>query len=104
MPTTREEKRIYWASHIKEWKASGETQRGYCRQHHLKPYQLTYWRQVFEFKLKTAQTSVSSGFVPVQVAPSRAQGLTVRLPSGVCVEGVHAGNLAVTQALIECLA
>lgn len=104
MSHTREEKRAYWANHVKAWKESGETQRNYCLQQHLKPHQLTYWKQVFEPHSEPMPTA--TGFIPVQVAssPSQAQGLTVRLRGGVCIEGVHAGNLTATRALIEWLA
>jgi len=33
MNNTREAKCAWWASHIQAWKASGEAQSGYCRQH-----------------------------------------------------------------------
>ncbi len=104
MNNTRKEKRAWWANHIKDWKASGKTQSSYCRQHRTKPHQLIYWRQVFA--PQSEQAPASSGFIPVQVAPSqpRSQGLTVRLSNGVCVEGVQASNLAVTRELIEWLA
>jgi len=103
MPSTREEKRVYWASHVKEWKASGETQSGYCRRHRLKAHQLSYWKQVFESNSSTEQTPTCSGFVAVQVADPHPQGLTIRLPNGLRLEGVHAENLVVVRAVISWL-
>ncbi len=104
MTSTREEKREYWTNQVNEWKASGETQRGYCRRHHLKPHQLTYWAQVFEEKSHTEHAPTTNGFVAVQVADSPIQGLTIRLPSGLRLEGIHAGNLALTREMIGWLA
>jgi len=103
MNNTRKEKRAWWANHIKDWKASGKTQSSYCRQHHIKPHQLTDWKQVFEPEAE--QTSISNGFVPVQVtaSPLPACGLTVRLSGGVCIEGIQADNLAITRKLVEWL-
>lgn len=101
MSDTREEKRAYWASHVKAWQESGETQRSYCHHHQLKPHRLTYWKQVFKPKPETTPMPAANGFLPVHVTSSAPQGLTVRLPSGVSIEGVHTGNLAETQALIE---
>jgi len=100
MSSTREEKRVYWASHVKEWKASGETQSGYCRRHRLKAYQLTYWKHVLESNSSTDQTPTCSGFVAVQVANPQPQGLTIRLPNGLRLEGVHAENLTLARDLI----
>jgi len=100
MPSSREEKRVYWASHVKEWKASGETQSCYCRRHRLKAHQLSYWKQVLESNSSTEHTPTYSGFVAVQVADPHPQGLTIRLPNGLCLEGVHAENLAVARDLI----
>ncbi len=104
MTNNREEKRNHWANHVMAWRRSGQTQRDYCRRHDLKLHQLTYWIRVFEAKPCVAQTSTANGFVAVQVADSPAQGLTIRLPNGLRLEGVHAGNLVVTREIIEWLA
>lgn len=100
MTNTREEKRTYWAKHIKQWRASGETQSSYCRHHQLKPHQMIYWRQLFEVQPKKERAPRASGFISVQVVDPPTQGLTVRFPCGVYIEGVHSSNLDIARALI----
>ena len=56
-----EQKRTFWKQHIDSWQETGLTQAEYCRRHHLKHYQLVYWKKRF---LKT-QTAVS--FVPFEL-------------------------------------
>lgn len=41
------EKRRYWKDHIDSWKASGQKQTQYCRQHDLKLHQFVYWRRKY---------------------------------------------------------
>ncbi len=97
------EKRDYWANHVKAWKASGETQSSYCRRHQLKPHQMTYWKSIFENDTQTAQADarLSNGFVSVQMAARPIpQGLTIRLPNGLQLEGVHIDNLTLIQEII----
>jgi hypothetical protein len=34
----------FWSAHVKQWQQSGLSQTAYCRQHGLKPTQLSYWK------------------------------------------------------------
>ena len=47
---TRENKRRFWAEHIRQWKVSGLSQSGYCREHELKPGSMTYWKKMTKTK------------------------------------------------------
>ena len=58
--STKAEKKDYWSQHIKQWKASGETQRHYCQHHQLKPHQFIYWKRIFSEQPKKEQ-SVTPG-------------------------------------------
>lgn len=103
---TKAEKRAYWANHIKQWNESGETQSHYCRRHQLKLHQLVYWKQVFGNtpKPKVKKPINTGGFIAVQLTPatdSPAQDLTLQLPNGLRIEGVHASNLAIIQEIIR---
>lgn len=100
MTNKREAKRSYWDTHVKAWRRSDETQRGYCHRHDLKLHQLVYWIGVCEAKPLTATKPTTNGFAAVHVANSHPQGLTIRLPNGLCLEGVHTGNLAETREII----
>ena len=101
-------KRAYWANHIKQWNTSGQTQSEYCRRHQLKLHQLVYWKQVFSNtpkpKVKKPVNTLSGGFVAMQLTPATeppAPDLTLQLPNGLRIEGVHASNLAVIQEIIR---
>lgn len=97
----KDERRDYWTKHVSGWKASGETRSGYCRSHDLKPNQLTYWIKALEPTLLPTEGTPAKGFIAVQVTePRGTAGLTIRLPNGVRLEGVQAGNLAVIRELM----
>ena len=103
MKTTKVTKRTYWAKQVEEWKASGDSQSRYCRRNNLNTYQLTYWAQVFKSKPKAIRSKAAKGFVAVEItAPTPAtQGLMIRLPNGIQLEGVSTGNLAVVRAMMD---
>jgi hypothetical protein len=67
-----EQKRASWKQHIENWRSSGQTQRDYCCQHELRPYQFTYWKKRF------IQTDTGITFVPIKIRRS------VQSASGMC--------------------
>ena len=96
-PITKEEKRTYWANHVKQWNASGKSQSDYCRHNKLKLHQLVYWKQVFGTHLKPkSNPSSKNGFVAIQLERSsmpRAQEMTIQLPNGIRIESAQSNNL-----------
>jgi len=101
MTNTREEKRAYWSRLVKEWQASGETQSNYCRRHKLKLHQLIYWKQLFDGKTRIKKDQSSSDFVSVKMTENSVpQGLTLRLPNGLQLDGIHTNNLALVREII----
>ena len=56
-----EQRRLFWKEHIDRWQQSGTTQVAYCREHDLKPHQLTYWKKRF---IQNVDATVS--FVPLR--------------------------------------
>lgn len=99
----RNDREQIWQQHITAWQASGLSGMAYCRQHSLTYSQFVYWRR----KLVAAQTvsdaCEASGFArvtPVSEAPD-PQGLTVSLPGGVSVTGLHAGNVELLGAVLR---
>ena len=101
MTKTMAEKREYWANHAKNWKASGESKRSYAHRHNLRADQLGYWVQVFEAKPQTRNKAEAKGFVAVSVTTPGVEDLSIKLPNGLRLEGIHAGNLDLTRTLIE---
>lgn len=78
-----EEKRRYWKQHIEDWRTSGLTRAGYCRQHNLSYDRFIYWNRKFrkepnpafiELKFPAVPyPRISSPVSPLRVSVSRFQ-------------------------------
>ena len=102
--SAKEEKRTYWANHIRQWAASGKTQSDYCQHHQLKLHQLVYWKRVLDAKPKAREPVSTGGFVAVQLSQAAdvtAQGLTITLANGIRIEGAHLNNLDLIREIIR---
>jgi len=81
-----------WAALIREYEASGQSQRGFCAERGIGQSSLRSWRGRFgqDLRNKRAQTGTGARLVAVKVlaeAPERAgSGLVVLLPRGVRIE------------------
>ena len=83
-----------WRTHIQAWQESGLSQAAYCQQHELVCSRFGYWRR------KLAGESLpASGFVQV-VRPQSTTVLSVRLPSGLEINGVDGNNVEVVTELL----
>ncbi len=102
---THTERRRVWKQHIEDWQASGLSGMAYCQQQSLTYCRFVYWRK----KLTEPETSVpeqpasSLGFAKVTAvaSPSSPEGLTVSLPGGVSITGLHAGNVELLGAVLR---
>jgi hypothetical protein len=70
----------------------------YCKQQSLVYHQFVYWRRKLVMtESSPKQAQATTGFTRVVAAPSAgisgADGLTVALPGGVSITGLHAGNI-----------
>lgn len=45
-----EEKEAFWRKHIEEWKDSGQSKRGYCREHGLSESSFSAWKREVELR------------------------------------------------------
>lgn len=105
--TSLAEREAFWQAHLAGWCASGLSQSGYSRRHGLRSNQLSYWHRR-ALRLNDTEPDQPStppdergGFVPVQVvAPREPEVLSVRLTTGVVIEGITAANLTVARQLI----
>ena len=92
----------YWKQQLQRWKASGLSQGDYSRREGLRPNQLSYWHRREQRLGTKAKPSKKRGFVPVQVSsPPVSPGLTVRLRSGLSIEGIEDRTLDLAARLIE---
>lgn len=73
-----EDRRLFWAEHVRQWQDSGVSQRAYCRQHNLTPRKLTYW-----VGRSRRQAVAVGGIVPARIVDPAVTGdLVLRHASG----------------------
>ncbi|WP_275099995.1 IS66 family insertion sequence element accessory protein TnpA [Sedimenticola hydrogenitrophicus] len=73
------EKRARWQAHIQDWKASGLSQRKFCRQNQLSYSMFSYWRTRLNRMARDSRK-----LIPVTLtAPAT---LNIYLPCGVRIE------------------
>jgi len=93
----------YWRDQIVGWRASGQSQRGYCREWDLNYAQFVYWRKKFDADASASDRG--SGFVPVTYAVATPSGgLSLVLPNGLELRGIGPDNLALVEQLLRRLA
>jgi len=95
-----------WQQHIADWEVSGVSGSAYCKQQSLVYHQFVYWRQkLTPTDDSPKQEQVTTGFARVVSAPGvgigGADGLTVSLPGGVSITGLHAGNIELLGAVLR---
>lgn len=99
---TREREQL-WQQHITEWQASGLSGMAYCKQQSLTYCRFIYWRKRLAGSGRVSDGAASSGFA--RVAPvsgiEATGGLTVSLPGGVLITGLHAGNIELLGAVLR---
>jgi hypothetical protein len=103
---TPTERAHVWQQHINDWKTSGVSGSAYCKQQSLIYHQFVYWRRKLtptEDCLK--QEQAATGFTRVVSVPGAsiggADGLSVSLPGGVSITGLHAGNIELLSAVLS---
>ena len=98
----------FWSQHIDAWRSSGLSQAAYCREHQLRPNQLTYWKRRLFTPPEVAQSQSNtphSTFVPLSLntAEPTAGGLKLRLPNGFELEGIEQRHLPMVAQLLAVL-
>ena len=100
---TRTEREQAWQKHITAWQASGLSAMAYCKQRSLTYSRFVYWRKRLAGPQTGADDAQASGFTRVTPASEveATQGLTVSLPGGVSITGLHAGNIELLGAVLR---
>lgn len=85
----RDSRQEVWARRIEAWRASGQTQAGYCRRESLKRDQFVYWKRRLDEL--TAGKKGPAAIEVVEVAPQRPAMMRAAagwpMPSGIAIEG-----------------
>ena len=77
----------HWRGHVESWQASGLSQKVYCKQHDLKPHNLSYWKNKFDSQ---REAKANGGFVAVALESTSValpQGLNLHLTNGHRIDG-----------------
>ena len=103
---TPTERAQVWQQHITDWQVSGVSGSAYCKQQSLVYHQFVYWRQkLTPTEDSLEQEQAATGFTRVVSASGAsiggAEGLTVSLPGGVSITGLHAGNIELLGAVLR---
>ena len=102
---TTQERADFLQQQISAWLDSGLSGHAFCKSQALVYHQFAYWRK------KLAQPAASDslpGFarvaMPAPVAPPPAasdRGLTLTLPNGITLSGLHPGNIDLLGAIMR---
>jgi hypothetical protein len=97
---TTQERTHFWQKQITAWQASGLSGPAFCKQHDLAYHQFVYWRQ--KQGPQCVGQTVAAGFarVTTPVAEVRDE-LTLSLPNGVSITGLHSGNVELLGAILR---
>lgn len=100
---THTERKRAWQQHITDWQTSGLSGMAFCKQHSLTYCQFVYWRKKLAHPDPISTESAMSGFAKVATVPGAQmpEGLTVSLPGGVSITGLHAGNVELLGAVLR---
>ena len=100
--TTKQRER-YWQQVINEWQHSGLSGMAFCKQQEYPYHRFTYWRAKLRSEAPE-KTEAQAGFARVtkvgRIDDTQPE-LTVTLPSGISISGLHAGNLALLGAILR---
>ena len=97
---TTQERADFWHEHITAWQASGLSGQAFCQQHHLAYHQFIYWRQKQD-KPGSDPADSAAGFARVMPVVSDSRELTLSLPGGRSISGIHAGNVDLLGAILR---
>ena len=99
------ERTRHWQQHIEHWRDTGLSGVAFCKQQSLSYHRFVYWRR----KLESTDEATAAGRVPIsgfarvtQVPASPvSDDLTLRLPGGMAITGLHAGNVDLLSAILR---
>lgn len=100
---TGHERNDHWQQQLDNWRHSGLSGAAFCKRHELPYAQFTYWRRkLTEGGSQNQQPASMSGFARVSTLPSHEPGgLTVMLPGGMAITGLHAGNVDLLGTILR---
>ena len=91
----------FWHQQIEQWKQSNLSQTQFCKANDLIYHRFVYWRQKLTPPPGNQTVSVgTNGFAMAALEPSTETGLSLSLPNGLVIRGIHADNVSVVHPLL----
>ena len=87
---TTQERADFWQQQITAWLDSGLSGHAFCKSQALVYHQFAYWRKKLE---QPVDSDSLPGFARV--------GLTLTLPNGITLSGLHLGNIDLLGAIMR---
>lgn len=97
---TNLERTHFWQKQIATWQASGLSGQRFCKQNNLSYHQFVYWRRKQD-KPPSSQPDSATGFTKVTSVAPMQEELTLTLPSGLSITGIHTGNVELLGAILR---
>jgi hypothetical protein len=101
------ERTYHWQQHIEHWRDTGLSGAAFCKQQSLSYHQFVYWRRKLEgpgdaTDIERVPTSGFARVAQIASAPNlESNDLTLRLPGGMAITGLHAGNVDLLGAILR---
>ena len=102
MPSTLQSETLtaFWQEQIDAWKASGQSQKAFCKAHDLNYPRFGYWLR--KFRQQDTQHDQPPRFIPVTPAVAHSNSsLSLVLPSGLELRGIASDNLSIVEQLLK---
>ncbi|MDF2415897.1 IS66 family insertion sequence element accessory protein TnpB [Aeromonas sp. 1HA1] len=99
---TTQERVDFWQRQIAYWLASGLSGHAFCKHHDLVYHQFAYWRKKLE-QPTTPDSLPGFARVTMPAAIATESGLTLTLPNGISISGLHASNINLLGPIMSLL-
>ena len=97
---SHQERQAFWQQQVAEWDATDLSAAAFCRQRSLTYHQFLYWRRQLSPQDNTV-VDRAAGFTRVtQVEQHIDSDLSVILPGGIRIAGLHAGNINLLSSIL----
>ena len=96
----RQKRQAFWHQQVTEWDATDLSAAAFCRQQPLSYHQFLYWRRQLSPQNDVAVDSMGGFTRVMQVEQEFCGELSVILPGGIRIAGLHAGNVNLLGSIL----
>lgn len=94
-----------WRERIEAWKASGQSQKTFCEDHHLGLASFQRWCRIFkaEAMVRVSSSTEPVHFLPVRIQAPAASPLTIRIQDDLHIEVPEGFSPKLLQQVVQAL-